>query len=115
MYFIGKRIRGCIHFLVDNIFPWRERRKNIPCKIYEARKWSSRGGYFKLRKPVNIRKSQQLGKPLHPSLLFNIFVAQLYRDRVKGVQIMLSNSQAGPDRKVKQEQEEISRNHVQAF
>ena len=28
---------------------------------------------------------------------------------------MLSNSQAGPGRKVKQEQEETSRNHVQAF
>ena len=31
------------------------------------------------------------------------------------MQILLSNSQAGPGRKVKQEQEEISRNHVQAF
>ena len=39
----------------------------------------------------------------------------LYRDWLKGVQILLSNSQAGPGRKVKQEQEEISRNHVQAF
>ena len=38
-----------------------------------------------------------------------------YRDRLKGVQILLSNSQAGPGRKVKQEQEEISRNHVQTF
>ena len=38
-----------------------------------------------------------------------------YKDRLKGVQILLSNSQAGPGRKVKQEQEEISRNHVQAF
>ena len=40
---------------------------------------------------------------------------QDYRDRLKGVHILLSNSQAGPGRKVKQEQEEISRNHVQAF
>ena len=31
------------------------------------------------------------------------------------MQILLSNSQAGPGRKVKQEQEDISRNHVQAF
>ena len=38
-----------------------------------------------------------------------------YRDRLKGVQILLNTSQAGPGRKVKQEQEEISRNHVQAF
>ena len=39
----------------------------------------------------------------------------LYRDRLKGLHILLSNSQAGPGRKVKQEQEEISRNHVQDF
>ena len=39
----------------------------------------------------------------------------LYRDRLKGVQNLLSNSQAGPGRKVKQEQEEISRNRVQTF
>ena len=38
-----------------------------------------------------------------------------YRARNKGLQILLSNSQAGPGRTVKQEQEEISRNHVQAF
>ena len=31
------------------------------------------------------------------------------------MQILLSNSQAGPGRTVKQEQKEISRNHVQAF
>ena len=38
-----------------------------------------------------------------------------YRARNKGMQILLSNSQAGPGRTVKQEQEEISRNHVQTF
>ena len=31
------------------------------------------------------------------------------------MQILISNSKAGPGRTVKQEQEEISRNHVQAF
>ena len=31
------------------------------------------------------------------------------------MQILLSNSQAGPVKTAKQEQEEISRNHVQAF
>ena len=39
----------------------------------------------------------------------------LYRARNKGMQILLSNSQAVPGTTVKQEQEEISRNHVQAF
>ena len=31
------------------------------------------------------------------------------------MRILLRNSQAGPGRTVKQEQEEISRNHIQAF
>ena len=31
------------------------------------------------------------------------------------MQILLSRTQAGPGRKVKQEQEDISRNHIQAF
>ena len=35
-----------------------------------------------------------------------------YRDRLKGLQILLSRTQAGPGRKVKQEQKETSRNHV---
>ena len=41
----------------------------------------------------------------------------LYRARkkYKGMQILLSNSQARTGRTVKQEQEEISRNHVQTF
>ena len=38
-----------------------------------------------------------------------------YRARNKGMQILLSNSQAGPGRKFKQEQEEISRYHVQGY
>ena len=38
-----------------------------------------------------------------------------YRARNKGLQMLLSNSQAGPGTTAKQEQEEISRNHVQAF
>ena len=38
-----------------------------------------------------------------------------YRARNKGKHILLSNSQVGPGRTVKQEQEEISRNHVQTF
>ena len=38
-----------------------------------------------------------------------------YREPGKSMQILLSNNQAGPGRTVKQEQDEISRNHVQAF
>ena len=38
-----------------------------------------------------------------------------YRAQNKGMQILLSNSQAGPGKKVKQEQEENFQNHVQAF
>ena len=39
----------------------------------------------------------------------------LYRDRLKGMQILLSRTQAGPDRTGKLEQKQTSRNHVQAF
>ena len=35
-----------------------------------------------------------------------------YRDEIYCLQILLSRTQAGPDRTVKQEQEEISLNHV---
>ena len=50
----------------------------------------------------------------------NCFASQLqkmdiYRDRLKSMQILLSRTQAGPGRAVKQEQEEISRYHVQTF
>ena len=38
-----------------------------------------------------------------------------YRGRLKSVQIIQSRTQAGPGRKVMQEQEEISRNHVQTI
>ena len=37
------------------------------------------------------------------------------RGEKKGLQILLSYSQAGPGRKAKQGREEISRNHVQTF
>ena len=38
-----------------------------------------------------------------------------YRGGNKGLYVLLSMTQAGPGRTVKQEQEEISRNHVQTF
>ena len=39
----------------------------------------------------------------------------LYRGGNKGLYVLLSRTQAGPGRTVKEEQEEISRNHVQTF
>ena len=41
--------------------------------------------------------------------------AATYRDRRKGVQILLSRTQAGPDRTGKQEQEQTSRNQLQTL
>ena len=38
-----------------------------------------------------------------------------YRGEKKGLQILLSYTQAGPGRKAKEGHEEISRNHVQTF
>ena len=40
---------------------------------------------------------------------------QLYRERLKGMQILLSGTLAGPGRTGKQEQEQTSRNHLQTF
>ena len=39
----------------------------------------------------------------------------MYRGGNKGLFVLLSRTQAGPGRTVKQGQEEISRNHVQTF
>ena len=39
----------------------------------------------------------------------------MYRGGNKGLIVLLSRTQAGPGRTVKQEQEEISGNHVQTF
>ena len=39
----------------------------------------------------------------------------MYRSANKGVYVLLSSTQAGPGRTAKQEQEEISRNHVHTF
>ena len=66
-------------------------------------------------------KAQTPSQNHHPNFLLiypamsGSRLSKTYRDRLKGVHNWLSNSQAGPGRKVKQEQEEISRNHVQAF
>ena len=38
-----------------------------------------------------------------------------YREENKGLFVLLSTTQAGPGRTVKQEQEDSSRNHVQTF
>ena len=62
-----------------------------------------------------LRDVNFLAKSLRQILDIEATVIPQYRDRLKGVQILLSNSQAGQDRKVMQEQEEISRNHVQPF
>ena len=59
-------------------------------------------------KPQRCRTPVAIRKPSYSS-------RDTYRDRLKGVQILLSGTQAEPGRTVKQEQEEISRNHVQAF
>ena len=39
----------------------------------------------------------------------------IYRGGNKGLHVLLSRTQAGPGRTVKQKQEEISRNHIQTF
>ena len=50
-----------------------------------------------------------------PSLIFNVAKMCNYRGVNKGLHVLLSRTQAGPGRTVKQKKEKISRNHVQTF
>ena len=58
-------------------------------------------------------------KQIHLQVVFMFLLyvtltqAEMYRDEIYSLQILLSRSQAGPGRTVKQQQEEISPNHVQ--
>ena len=45
----------------------------------------------------------------------NHFSTLVYRGEIYSLQILLSRTQAGPGRQIKQEQEDISRNHAQSF
>ena len=58
-----------------------------------------------------------LGKKDTVAIITRMHVSpiSMYRGANKGMDVLLSRTQAGPGRTVKQEQEEISRNHVQAF
>ena len=48
--------------------------------------------------------------------LFLFFITmEMYRDEIYSLQIQLSRTQAGPGRAVKEQQEQISRNHVQTI
>ena len=51
------------------------------------------------------------GQTLHCSQFKELY----YRGVNKGLYVLLSRTQAEPGRKVKQQQKEISRNHVQTF
>ena len=74
-------------------------------------------------KVINSEKPQDIPSTIYFNFCRNKYETCVYgkfdillnRARNKDMQILLSNRQAGPGRKVKQEQEEISRNHVQAF
>ena len=60
------------------------------------------------------RQAWESGDLSHSDHVFNIAIAfaGVYRAEKRSLQILLSSTQAGPGRKLKQEQEEISRNHV---
>ena len=70
---------------------------------------------FKMR--IMVCTPNQIIFDLNPrgKLLEKVIAVLVYRDRLKGMQILLSRTQAGPGRTGKQEQEQTSRNHVQAF
>ena len=80
-------LRGCVAFV-----PFRVRAKRTRTQVSDSSKFAGRfsGSY------TGTTRSK-------------------YRGELKGLQILLSYSHAGPGRKAKQGQEEISRNQVQAF
>ena len=55
--------------------------------------------------------SEWMLDPVH--ILTTSTVLYLYRDEINSLQIQLSRTQAGPDRAVKEQQEQNSPNHVQ--
>ena len=67
------------------------------------------------RADIRMKENEHSTSSTSTYLIVVSVVERVYRDRLKGVHILLSKSQAGPGRKVKQELQEISRNHVQAF
>ena len=96
--------RGTGNRGVDN---WSEENRALTLRVFRLRQTANQGpGWARLDSAPRVARCL--------SLLSATF-AHMYRARNKGMQILLSNSQAGPGRTVKQEQEEISRNHVQAF
>ena len=52
---------------------------------------------------------------LSVSLIQSCLAVHMYRGVNKGVYVLLSRTPAEPGRAVKQEQEEVSRNHLQTF
>ena len=58
---------------------------------------------------------QELRSEIPANEWIQLLRTNLHRDRLKSMQILLSMTQAGPGRTGKQEQEQTSRNHVQAF
>ena len=71
--------------------------------------WLAGGGFVISKLSFIIRNGS------FPPQSANCSVKVLYRGEKKSLQILLSYSQAGPGRKAKQGQEEISRNHVPTF
>ena len=63
----------------------------------------------------DVGKIRQFEGGVHPGRMRTTQRQITETDRLKGMHIVLSNNQAGPVRTLKQEQEDISRNHVQAF
>ena len=66
------------------------------------------GGHWR-----DINRVDNCGKKRYWNI--SVPIGIVYRDGLKGIHVLLSNSQAGPGRTVKQEQEGISHNHIQTF
>ena len=88
-----------------------------PATLSSAEAWTAAGPPYPLSRTARCWTSTR-GKSsqrCHDSSRYRFFTLShpLYRDEIYSLQILLSRTQAGPSRTVKQEQEQISPNHVQ--
>ena len=87
-----------------------------PCRNAESELMSYRGRKFLLNKTANllINSVREKGNWEGCQVVGQkVMFSWKYRDEIYSLQILLSRTQAGPGRTVKQQQEETSPNHVQ--
>ena len=120
---IGKRMSFFLNFLgrVNLVHPASRGGTRHPWQpadyLYLSLKVPPMNGAAVGLSPVTLRWNEPKYslKHMFSKCALNFLSKYVYRGREKSLQILISYSQAGPGRKAKQGQEEISCNHVPTF